>query len=306
MGWHVHGFRNVEDRHGRWWRNFRAHYWFSNAVELPVEPFVRETVDGEYGLLLSEIARPRMATLGWTVHVGGEFVHGASFGGIGGKVSTTGEETLDVHYALGRLLHHYWSLDVEKDGKHVRIPVPVRFTIDVGLTQISWCFGQDPQAWARDESWPERLRRNHLQWWRVRPYHDLVVDLATAERMVPLPEGDYPVTLTLRRRTSRIRVGPYQATRRGPWLVNFYLPTWLWKREAYEVDIKAPDGLPVPGNPESDISYGPDFIFGTGVTVSRESAESTWRWAEEAVAAAVAAVNRTRVRYGKGVRDTGR
>lgn len=274
-----HGFTRTEDGRGRWWRNWRAHRWFSVG-----KPDAKQN--------------PR-----WTFHVGAELVHGTTFGGLRLKVSTTGEETLDIAYGLGRLLQHYWSFDLERRGRHVNLWPRVRFTVEVGLTYVSWCFGRETHSWERYASWRERRRRNRLVWWRVGKRRSEVEAVEEADVIVPMTEAGYPARLTLQRETWRMMVGPYSLTRQSKRRLRFYLP--LWREHTWSVDIRIPDGIPVPGNPDSDINFDPDWIFGTGASVSPHQAESG-EWRQEAIRAAVEAANRHRVRYGRGVTDTGR
>lgn len=290
----MHGFCNVEDPHGRWWRNLRAHLWVGDSERNRV-----------------------------SFDVGGEWVHGARFGGLRLKVSTSGEETLDVAYGLGWLVHHYWSINVGRRGRlvtkryefstgpqdrafrqsrQVRLWPRFRFVVEVGLTGCSWCFGRDSGGWDSRATLRERLRENDLKWWRVHWYRREHVELDKVETEVPLPEGSYPVTLTLFRDVRGVQVGPYRLSRRSKRRLRIWLPGW--RRVYHTVDIEAPNGLPVPGNPESDFYDGQDAIYGTGCDVSEGSLERR-QWVGYAVASAVQSVMRSRVRYGRGVADTG-
>lgn len=283
--WHSHGFVNVEDPHGRWWRYVRFHRWWSNVIEVrDPEPDARGNV--------------RRRDVGWSIHVGGELLHApTSLNDLYVKVSTTGEETLDVAYGLGPILRHYWSLEVSRNGRQLRIPIPVRFTLNLGVTRVSWCFGPGDHGWSRGASWPERLRRNDLKWWRVGRYGDQVEVLDETDVLVPFPEGEYPVHLTLQRRTWTMRVGPYSLTRNSPWWCDFRLP--IWKRVEYEVDWRSEHGIPVP-----DKNGGDDAIFASGVRVPARA--QTREWVNLAVAGVIKCVNDQRVRHGRDVRDTGR
>jgi hypothetical protein len=273
----THGFRRVEDPHGRWWRNYRAGRWWSSD------------------------RTPR------SVYISGEWVHGCSFGGVGLKISTSGEETLDVAYSLGRLLRHYWKFDyTRKSGCLARLWPRFRFQVDVGLTYIDWCFGRDDGSWSRDASLLGRLRKNRLTWWRVHTYRKSSDILDSVDTVVPLDGTEYPVNLTLQREHWAKRVGPYflAGRRHRTPRIDFYLP--VWKRIEHSVHVDIPEGIPVPGNMESDFYTGQDGIYGCGCSVTRDQAVHQREWTQVAIASAIASAHRQRVRHGHGVLDTGR
>lgn len=257
-----------------------------------------------------------------TFHVGFEWTHGPRkfMNGLRLKVSTTGEETLDVAYSLGPILSHYWAFDLERErpsrlrDRHVRIPIRIRFVVELGLTRVAWCFGQDDGSWSRDASWSERLRRNRLTWWHVSRYRRACDEIDSIEVAVPLPRKDddgigvetFPATVTLQREVWGMQVGPYgrwtRTTPRERW-ISFYLPGF--NRVSYSAKIDIPDGLPVPGKGENSWDCGPDAIYGTGAHVPPYAVE-TREWVGLAVSAAVNAALRTRIRHGRGYADTGR
>lgn len=312
-----HGLRSVEDAHGRWWRGGRAHVWF------PLGP-----------------ARGFESDAGWRGDVGFEYVHGkTSYGRLRLKVSTTGEETLDVAYGLGPLLQHYWSFVVQRPGgtgacyalkkaaaehgpdcrrcggtglttrsRQVRLP-RLRFEAAVGLTGASWCLGQDDGHWRTDAPLKERLRRNHLRWFRL-GWHGGAEKPAVVDKTISavyLPEGAYPVTVTLKRRRWRVLVGPYRPSRRSKCQVRFYLP--VLRRVSYSAEIDAAadgaKGLPIPGKGENSWDCGQDALMATSVKVAKPDDVRDREWLAPAIAKATESVLRSRLRYGSGIGDTG-
>lgn len=296
-----HGFYQVEDPHGRWWRNLRAHYWAGFGGTSP---------DGE----------PR-----WSVHVGGEWTHlHPTLRRLRLKVSTTGEETLDVAYGLGPLAQHYWSLVLDGPGdpvtkggrthwrrRQLRLP-PLRFDLEVGVTGASWCLGADDGSWSTEAPLRERLRRGHATWWRYAARYrrgDPEV-VAEADAEVLLPEGAYPLHVKLEREVRQARLGPLwllrappgrrrDRWRRGP---SVWLP---WgRRVGWTATWEAPDGLPHPGKGENSWDCGQDRVYASGVPV-RPYDPPDREWVAAAVAHATGVVLRDRVRYGSGMADTG-
>lgn len=284
-----HGFLTVEDSKGRGWRHARAHRWWS------------------WGAMPDDPSTPRVS-----VHTGVEWAHywGVPHHLVRLKVSTTGEETLDVAYSLAGYVGHYWSFDVDRYDKKPRTKVrllPVRFDVALDLTGVRWCFGSDDHSWDRDASWVERLRRNDLKWWRVHRWRTNVETITTFHDTVPFPEGAYPAEFTLQRETWSLVVGPYYTTRRSRRRLRVVLPFGRWTR--YSTEVKFPNGVPVPGNDESDFYDGQDHIYGSGCAITRwmaaDAEEGSREWVEEAKAAMITVVNRHRTRYGRGVMDTG-
>lgn len=316
----VHGFLQVEDRHDRWWRNLRGHIWF------PLGP--RRGPEGDDG---------------WRGSLGGQWCHfHKTLRQLRLKVSTTGEETLDVAYGLGPFAQHWWHLELHRPAgtrrcymldkglavhrgedwdhdrdcrrcggtgilpasKQVRLP-PIRFDLALGLTRASWCFGQDPQSWARNAPWKDRLRRNDLHWWKVGWYgrgKPETVDETTGA--VNLPEGSYPVVAKLERRRWEVRVGPYRLTRRSkPWL-DFYLPFLRRIEYSVEVDAAPAGGLPKPGKGENSWDCGQDHLQSIHCRVARPH-DGDREWLASALAKATESVLRDRIRYGSGVEDAG-
>ncbi len=288
-----HGFYTVEDGKGRGWRYARLVRWFHFGE--PPTPRDEAPLVVEFGLEWAHFRAKHHDALRL-------------------KVSTTGEETLDVAYSLGKVLAHYWKVTVSRhpSGERsrwwrwgsLRLP-PVRFDVAVNPTGVRWCLGPDPQSWERYASWPERLRRNDLTWWKVHRSRIASEEVAHAHRAIPMPEGEYPAVVTLHRERWALVVGPYSLTRTASRRFRWVCP---WNvHTTWSADVSIPDGVPVPGNSESDFYDGQDRIYGTGCTITRTAAEYLpgERWAEEAVAAVVATVYRTRVRRGRGVTDTG-
>ncbi len=278
-----HGFFQVLDRHGRRWRHGRASWW-SNMD------------DGRRG-----------------VNVGLEWSHlpERPLRRLRLKVSTTGEETLDVAYGLV-LLNHYWSLDLtRRTGRLVRLP-GIRFDVSLGLTGCSWCLGHDPMSWATAAPLLERLRRNDLTWWRVSRYRRSVETVvAGVEAEVLLPEGPAPVVLSLERSVWGMRVGPYRRSRRSRRRLAFWLPGF--RKVLWHAEVESKAGLPVPGKGENSWDCGPDAIFSLHTPVGGVDTDGGSRtapygreWVGQALAAAQASVYRDRTRYGSGIADTGR
>lgn len=290
---HWHGFYQIEDKLGRWWRNTRVHYWFGFG-------------DDGHG----EAA--------WMFHVGAEWVHlHRTLRQLRLKVSTTGEETLDIAYGLGPLAQHYWAFDLDVPGKvaekfgrtfrqrrALRLP-PIRFDIELGLTQASWCFGHDAQGWSSTAPWKEKLRQNHVKWFKLaRQYRNGEPQLVRAvEVEIPMPEAVYPAVVKLYREVRQPMLGPLWIFRTntkrrfmGP---RFYLP--IGRKVLHYAEVTVPEGIPKPGKGENSWDIGPGHLYGTSTYVTEPFDSTDREWVATAVAAAIGSVLKSRIRHGHGL-----
>jgi len=295
-----HGFVTVEDKHGRWWRNVRAHRWWGRDH-------------------------------GWQADIGGQWVHfDRDIMRLSIKVSTSGEETLDVHYGFGPVAQHWWNVTMSRpvtvecrpgeactpacrycsghgrrtERRQVRLWPRFRFTIDLGLTGVRWCFGDDPHSWERDASILTRLRRNDLTWFRVSWYRRTNETVATVDAAMPLPEGPAPVTVTLERSTWGVQVGPYSRTRRSKNRLRLWLPGF--RRVRYGATVESVAGIPVPGKGENSWDCGQDSYSSISVHVTAAPYdEHDSVWVGQAIASAQETIYRDRSRYGRDFSDTG-
>lgn len=268
------GFAQVLDRHERFWRHGRVYYWLSRPG-----PARTVCVGSEWSVFDRTLRRLRL------------------------KVSTTGEETLDVAVGLGPLGQWYNKLDVSRaNGRLVRLP-GVRFDVELGATGVGWCLGSDDGGWARHERLVDKLRRNHLTWWRVHRYRRSNEEVETRLETLAMPEGPHPVSVTLERSVWGMRVGPYRATRTSRRRLAFWLPGF--RRVEWSATVSSQRGLPIPGKGENSWDCGPDAIFSTSSSVRAPFDRADHEWVGQALAAATASVYRQRTRHGAGVADTG-
>lgn len=289
-GVHAHGFISNEDRRGRRWRAGRVFLWLSRAAKQETDDKVTVNPSIEWTLLPERLVQS-----------------------LGLKVSTSGEETLDVHLYLGPLANIYLALNLDRPGyKRLRLWPRFRFQLQLRLAGIDWCFGPDDRGWSRNASWAERLRRNRLRWfkggWRRREN----ATVATTEVVVPLPEGIVPATATLERGVWNFEVGPYGLTRRSTRRLRFWLPVLRRVHWSATIDARSGEGLPFPGKGENAWDCGPDAIRSISIAIDPPPHPLSIKdgrpgeWTAKAIGHAVQATLRNRVRYGRGITDTGR
>lgn len=335
---HAHGTHRVEDKHGRWWRSTTFHRWWYGDSQDAAERGTNRwmvSVGGQWHVDSLRYMREHPQVLRLKLSLTGEETIDTALA-LGpaclylhldlevpqwtkcpllaacDRVAEMLAADLDLPSHLtvvgphGPECRECYGVGEVRARRHVRIPVPLRVTLDLTLKGVTWCLGHDDHSWHRDSPWRERLRTNHLTWWKLHGYRRACEDIETVDTHVDLPEDRYPVTLTLQREVWQLRVGPYwpTRTRRTP-RVEFYIAGT--RRVRWSVKIDAPTGLPVPGKGENSWDCGPDAIYGTGVTLEHGPYDSADReWIAAALAQAVAATFRSRARYGSGVTDTGR
>lgn len=235
----THGFLNIEDTKGRWWRHVRGTRWFRSDDD-------RHSIS----LGCEILTLPK------------------EIGTLSVKVSTTGEETLDLGIGLGPIIRTWWKIDATRNGRMIRLP-SVRFTVDLGVTHARWAFGSDDGGWARNAPMGERLRRNSLTWWRIGRYRREQIEGDPQPLAIALPEAVVPAEAKLCESRWAIRVGPYKLTRTSkPWL-DFMLPR-RFDTISREVEVTVPTGLPFQGKGENSWDCGDDAIYGYGVSVGQE------------------------------------
>lgn len=217
-----------------------------------------------------------------------EWSHLWRYRALGLKVSTIGEETLDVH-VHGIVFSHYWHLDAHRsDGRLLRLP-PLRLEVDLTKDAFSWKFGDVPD-YMPDREVP-RWRRGRLSFFTLTNrilgrWATEETTLAHRQVAIPLPENDYLADLTLRRHV-RYRT-------RLPWR----------KTVGYFVDVDMP--RPGPGLPFPDRKYGgTDGLFGMSTKVRRPFDRHDREWIGSAVGDAVRRTLEYRCRYGRGIEDSG-
>lgn len=297
---HWFGSWGVEDRHGRWWRHSRGHYWFGWGDDGHGERSGCVAVGGEFTTLSKHLRR------------------------FGFKVSTTGEETLDVHLCLGPLAQLYGNTTITRagtKGRQVRLP-GVRAILNVGLTGMDWCLGPDDGHHRSRETLRNRLLHSSVTWWRAGWYGGIHEKEAVQDPVmahVVLPEGRYPVLVELHRHVWRYTLGPWfgprsarwqdrrKANGKGRFLVRRLVVPAL-RRVNYVASWEVPSGsggLPVPGKGENSWDCGPDGLYASGCDVRAPDGPHDKEWVGQAVASATAAVIKTRSRYGRGPEDTG-
>lgn len=295
-----HGHATIEDGQGRWWRNLRFSYWWHFGGH-----HVEKVVASGHRVIHEPVPR-------WNVMVGAELVHGVKYGeylSVGGKLSLTGEETVDIHYSLGRLVHHFWKLDVEHNGRHVNLPLPIRITGRFGPTLIQWCIGRDKDThFDHTVSRWERIRSNRLQPLRFDWQHMEVRTLVEDAIVIPLPEGtEVPATAKLERRTWRARIGPYRLGRNSKRRFSIPLP-WLTRAHVgYNVDITR--GVPIPGNLDSDFYDGDDRVYGQSGPFRYMSAHNDTpprNWQQRVVAEMLTSIMADRLKRGHDIKFTRR
>lgn len=230
--------------------------------------------------------------------IGVEHAHGAPwpsrgegsfYNAFGIKVSTTGEETLDVHLAVpGLRLYLNWTRSV--DGRHVQLRPRVRFQGEIHPTGVSWCIGQNPHSWESRASWQTRLRRNDLTWWRT-TRREVASVAYTVPVAIVMPEGAYAATARLEQSRWRKYLGPYRLTRRSRRRLR--IPLWL-QRPRWRVSIDVPAGLPVPGKGENSWDCGPDATYGVTYPELRHEPGPDWAVAYAEVLAADTVAERRR------------
>lgn len=220
--------------------------------------------------------------------VGLEWSHLWRYRALGLKVSTIGEETLDVHLH-GIVFSYYWHVDLNRfDGRLVRLP---RLRLEAGITRnaLEWKIGDVPD-FMPDREVP-RWRRGRLSFFTLTTrilgrWKTEETALAHRQVAIPLPENDYLADLTLRR------------------LVR-YRTRLPWRRTVgYFVDVDMP--RPGPGLPFPDRKYGgADGIFGMSTKVRRPADTRDGEWIGSAVGDAVRRTLENRCRYGRGIEDSG-
>ena len=273
-----HGFFTHEGK--RRWRHVRFHRWFS------------------FGHDPDRKGEPRFG-----FDIGGEVARSSELRRWGFKISTRGEETLDIHLLLGFIAQTYWELSAHRRGRQLRLWPRFRIAFQIGLTGMSWCFGEETHEWSRNASWRERLRRNDLTWFRYSRKYQREERVILAQRIViELPEGKVPATATLKEERRTLRVGPYRRTRRtkGILWTCFPLPRRFDQVTRHVwVDVDSP-GLPHAGKGENSWDCGDDAIFGYGVAVDLTSGtpEQPESWGAKAAEEGRAKCMAARRRYG--------
>ena len=247
-----------------WWRYSRGSVWF-----YPDEP---ETTS--------------------FLHLHGEMLTFTKQLDFGFKVSTSGEETLDLHLGLKPLCSLWGSIDIQ--GGRFRLP-PFRVAFDVrwerGGPVVTWEVG--PREWNAplNAGW----RRGYKSWSSSKTRRFLIgprgyesVDLESVPVKVPLPEGTYPATVTLQR-TTRTRGSRWPFTR----------PHYEWFAQ---MRVDGPS-LPFPGRGENSWDCGQDGLVSCAVKVRFPGNKAAWLG--DAIGHAVAVTLKDRMRYGRDIFDTG-
>lgn len=215
---------------------------------------------------------------GWIFHDRGVLGYELSWGqrfSVGGKLSTTGEETIDVRLGLG-LVTLYLKVEQRRvDGREVRLP-GVRVDVD-----LYW-LGSD--LWLRfdlGEDDPMRSRGSVFHWvghtGRLKDRllgkrQHVAREVKRARSVVPLPEGGMPCEIVWEEATWK-------------------RPRWPKTLRVLRADVTPDHPIGVPGKGENSWDCGDDATHSITGPVKNTSER-------EAVLMLASSVLRDRERYG--------
>lgn len=169
-----------------------------------------------------------------------EWLFGSKHCRVGFEIDD-GEDDFSVCFGLFFFFHfalsHPWLRRLTRFGKR-----EVAFRINDWA--LWWTVWHDDNTWMRTDPWWKHGSFHFIDFiFGSTKYHER--DLESKRVEIPMPEGVYPSTITLKESVWRRKRWPF-----GAW------------RRMVRSEVKPDEGIPVPGKGENSWDCGEDAIFG--------------------------------------------
>ena len=170
---------------------------------------------------------------------------------------------------LAALLPYRELPSTRAPGETFRLYKDREIRLAVHNGQLWWTLWVHPDEWCSSEPWYRRGNFSPARFLLGKEVH-IKRPIETVGALVPMPEREYPCTVTL-----------FEST--------WKRPRWPWARRLLRAEVEMATPIPFPGSGESEWNCGEDAAHSLTVNAAT---------VDEAIAAMVAAVSRDRRKNG--------